>query len=552
MGYYDLGSYECRVTTTSKKAQKWFNRGLIWTYGYHHEEAVLCFKKAIKHDPDCGMAHWGLAYASGPNYNMAWDLFDDAGRAEALAISFDATQTAMACLDGATPHEIALISALPHRYPQRDVAPIDQMNSWNDAFADAMRAAFNAHPQQLDIRTVFVESLLNRFPWNMWDIHTGQPTPGANTPEAQEVCETALAADPNALRHPGLTHLYVHLMEMSPTPEKALKAGDALRRISPDAGHLIHMPTHIDVQCGNYHDVVDWNETAATADMKYFDREGPYNIYTGYRAHNLHFVIYGAMFLGQMAPAFRAAALLKQTIPEKLLRIESPPMADYFESFVGFEPHIYVRFGQWRKATQLDLPTDAKLYCTLTANTRYARAIGHAALGEVDQALQEQQAFLAACEAVPDTRLVHNNTVVDLLEVGKAMLEGEIAYRKGAFPEAFDALREATKLEDNLHYDEPWGWMQPTRHALGALLFEQGHVDEAKAVFREDLGLGGSLPRALVHPDNVWALKGLHDCLEKRADSQELPQIRARLALAQARADQPVKAPCGCAQAAMT
>lgn len=551
MSYYDLGSYDCRVTTRSKKAQKWFNRGLIWTYGYNHEEAVICFKKAIKHDRDCGMAHWGLAYASGPNYNMAWDLFDDAGRAEALAISYDATQAALACLDRAKPHEKALITALPHRYPQRDLAPITEMNTWNDAFADAMRAAFHANRDQLDIRTVFVEALLNRFPWNMWGIHTGQPTAGADTIEAQEICEEALNTDPNALAHPGLTHLYVHLMEMSPTPEKALKAGDALRTISPDAGHLVHMPTHIDVQCGYYHDVVHWNERAARADMKYFKREGPYNIYTGYRAHNLHFVIYGAMFLGQMAPALRAAAMLKKTIPEKLLRIESPPMADYFESFVAFEPHIYVRFGKWRSATQLELPKDSSLYCSLTANTRYARAIGHAALGEIEQAEREQQAFLAACEAVPDTRLVHNNTVLDLLEVGKAMLEGEIAYRKGAYADAFEALRKAARLEDNLHYDEPWGWMQPTRHALGALLFEQGHIDEAEAVFREDLGLGGNLPRALVHPDNVWALKGLHDCLEKRGDKQELPQISARLALAQARADQPIKAPCGCAQAAM-
>jgi len=552
MSYYDLGTYSCPISTTSAKAQKWFDRGLIWTYGYNHDEAVICFRKALEHDPDCAMAHWGLGYAAGPNYNMSWELFDEAGRAEALATAYDAAQAACTHGTDVQPHERVLIDALLHRYPQRDIDTGDAMNKWNDAFADAMQTVFEAHPRNLDIRTIYVESLLNRFPWNMWDIHTGQPTPGAKTTDAQRICEDALNNDPRALDHPGLTHLYVHLMEMSPTPEKALKAGDALRRLCPDAGHLIHMPTHIDVQCGAYHDVVDWNQAAVRADMKYLKREGPYNLYTGYRAHNLHFVIYGALFLGQRAPALRAARQMYDAVPEQMLRIDSPPMADYFESFLSFEPHIYVRFGQWRQATQIELPQDPNLFCTLTANTLYARALGHAALGEINDALHQQDAFLAACDAVPDTRLQHNNPVVDLLEVGKAMLSGEIAYRKGEYEHAFTELRRATELEDNLHYDEPWGWMQPTRHALGALLFEQGHVAEAEQAFREDLGLDSKLPRALVHPDNVWALKGLHDCLLARAETAELSQVAARLALAQARTDQPVKAPCGCAQSAMT
>ena len=550
MAYYNLGTYSCPVTTSSRKAQKWFDRGLNWTFGYNHEEAVACFQKALRHDPDCAMAHWGVAYAAGPNYNMQWKHFDDAGRAEALAVSYDAAQAALAC-DGVTAAERALIDALPARYPQRDLAEIEVMDRWNDDFADAMRVAFQAHPEALELRTIFAEALLNCTPWQMWNLAGGVHAEGASTLECQQVLEEALENDPRAMTHPGLLHLYVHLMEMSPFPEMALKAGDALRELVPDAGHLIHMATHIDVLCGHYENVVRWNEAAARADMIYYAREGAFHLYTGYRLHNMHFVIYGAMFLGQFAPAMRAVEQIRATVPDAFLRLESPPMADFTEGYLGFEPHVLVRFGKWQEATQLELPDDPDLFCTLTANVHYARGIAHAALGQVGEAETEQAAFLAAKARVPETRRIHNNTVVDLLAVGEAMLEGEIAYRREEYDAAFAALRHAVHLEDTLPYDEPWGWMQPVRHALGALLFEQGHVEEAEAVFREDLGLGGQLSRATVHPDNVWALKGLYDCLLARGETREIAQVKQRLDLANARADKAAGAPCFCARAAM-
>ncbi|WP_170372470.1 tetratricopeptide repeat protein [Ruegeria arenilitoris] len=547
--YYDLGTHGCPVTTSSDQAQLWFNRGLVWTYGYNHEEAVVCFQRALEHDPDCAMAHWGVAYAAGPNYNLPWDLLDDRGKSKALNCAYDATQCALALLDRCTPVERELIRALPARYPQRDPAP--DMHSWDHDFADAMRAAFAAQPDHLDLRTIYVESLLNLTPWQMWDLRTGQPAEGAATPEAQEALEWAMANDPAAMSHPGLLHLYVHLMEMSPTPEKALKAGDVLRTLVPDAGHLVHMPTHIDVLCGHYQNVVHWNEQAVIADLKYYQREGAFNIYTGYRQHNYHFVIYGALFLGQMEPALRANKGLWDTTPEEMLRIESPPMADYFESYMAMGPHILIRFGRWEEAKALPLPPDPDLYLTVTATTHYARAIAHAATGDVVAAEAEERLFLAAKDRVPETRLLHNNRVIDLLEIAREMLRGEIEYRKGNFDSAFAHLRRSVELDDNLPYDEPWGWMQPTRHALGALLFEQGHVAEAEAVYREDLGLGGTLSRASIHPDNVWSLKGLHDCLKARGAVEELQLIRQRLDLALARADRSVGASCFCAQAAM-
>ncbi|WP_050927702.1 tetratricopeptide repeat protein [Aestuariivita boseongensis] len=547
--YYDLGSYSCPITTTSADAQLWFDRGLIWTYGYNHEEAVKCFQKAAAADPMCAMAWWGIAYASGPNYNMPWELFDDQGRAEALATSHAATQEALSRLDGVTGPEAALIRALPDRYPQADLA--QDMDRWNHDFADAMRAAFAQQPDHLDLRTIYAEALLNLTPWNMWDLAKGGPAEGAATLECQKVLEDAMEGQPGAMAHPGLLHLYVHLMEMSPTPEKALKAGDVLRTLCPDAGHLVHMPTHIDVLCGQYRDVVYWNQKAVEADLKYYAREGAFNIYTGYRQHNYHFIMYGALFLGQIEPALEAVRGMADTTPEDMLRIKSPPMADYFESYLAMEPHILVRFGRWDDLIAMEPPEDQALYATLTANVHYARAVAFAALGRVEEAEAEEQVFLAAKARVPDTRLLHNNTVQDLLGIAVEMLRGEIEYRKGNYDAAFAHLRRSVQIDDTLPYDEPWGWMQPTRHALGALLFEQGRVDEAEAVYREDLGLGGQLSRATVHPDNLWSLRGLHDCLKARGETVEIVQIRQRLDIALARADRAVAASCFCAQAAM-
>jgi tetratricopeptide (TPR) repeat protein len=495
------------------------------------------------------MAHWGVGYAAGPNYNMPWWRFDEANRDKALATGFQSARAALQLVDGVADWEAALIRALPARYPQVD--PIEDTSVWNDNFADSMRTEFIANRDNLDVRAIFAEALLNRTPWQMWDLKTAAPAENASTEEAQAAVEEALDNDAAAMRHPGILHLYVHLMEMSPFPEKALKAADALRTLVPDSGHLIHMPTHIDVLCGHYHDVVHWNEVAVRADLKYWRENGAYNIYSGYRLHNYHFVIYGALFLGQFEPAMAAVRGAAETVPEELLLLESPPMADYFESYLSFEPHVLVRFGKWRDALALQLPENPDLYCTLAANVHYARGVAQAALGHIEQAEAEEKAFLKAKARVPDTRLLHNNRIVDLLEIATEMLRGEILYRRRDYDAAFAALRRSVALDDSLPYDEPWGWMQPTRHALGALLLEQGRFDAAEAVFREDLGLGGQLSRATVHPDNVWSLKGLHDCLKARGDTVEVVQIRQRLELADARADRRVAASCFCAQAAM-
>ena len=552
MNYFDLGTYSRAVTTSSQDAQTWFDRGLNWLFCYNHGEAVVCFRKAAEADPTCAMAYWGISYALGPNYNMPWHYYDPDGLIDAVAGAYDALQSALEHAASASPFEQAMIKALEARYPQRE--PIDEVMPdmpWNTAYVDAMRDVYQAHKNDLETATVFVEAIMNVTPWQMWNLETGEVAKGAGTEEAVAVLERAFNSTPGAWEHPGLLHVYVHVMEMSPHPEKALRQGDVLRDIMPDGGHLIHMPTHIDVQCGDYYATLRYNQKALEVDRKFLAYAENPGIYFLYVIHNFHFTLYGAMFLGQYRAAMAAAEELISYVPEDLMRVETPPMADFLDGFIAMKQHVLVRFGRWQEILDQDLPQDRELYCATTAIMLYTRALAHSALGHIAEAEAAQADFLAARDQVPESRRVHNNTVLDLLKVGEAMLDGELEYRKENFDSAYAHLRRAVELEDALPYDEPWGWMQPTRHALGALLLEQGYVDEAEASYRADLGRDGSLRRACQHFENIWALHGLHECLVARGATGEAEQIKQRLDIAQARADVPIKASCYCRQVAM-
>jgi tetratricopeptide (TPR) repeat protein len=544
MTYYDLGAYTRPITTKSPDAQLWFDRGLNWVFGFNHAEAIKCFGKALEHDPTCAMAHWGISYAAGPNYNLPWHLYDPAGKAAALGAAYDAMKKAQALVEGTTPVEQSLIEALSVRYPQRD--PIEDQTAWDKAFTREMRKLYKTFAGDLDVACVFAEAIMNETPWKMWNLTTGGVAENAGTQEAMEVLEGLFNNTPASWDHPGLLHLYVHLMEMSPFPQRALRAGDRLRELMPDSGHLIHMPTHIDVLCGNYRDVVVYNQKAVTVDRKFLAREGAANVYALYRSHDHHFVVYGAMFLGQYTPAIQAAQELIDTTPEEVLRIPSPPMADFLEGYLSMKQHVLVRFGKWREIIAQELPKDAALYCATTAMMLYAKGVAHSVLGEIAEAEKMRAAFRAARARVPDTRRVHNNTIVDLLAIAEEMLTGELEYRRGNVDLGFSHLRRAIELDDNLPYDEPWGWMQPPRHALGALLLEQGQLAEAEAIYRSDLGYDGKLSRACQHPENVWSLHGLHECLSRRGEKVEAPLVKARLDLALARCEVPIRASCLC------
>jgi tetratricopeptide (TPR) repeat protein len=270
------------------------------------------------------------------------------------------------------------------------------------------------------------------------------------------------------------------------------------------------------------------------------------NFYSLYRSHNYHFRIYGAMFAGQSKVALETAERLEASLPDDLLRKESPPMADWLEGFLSMKMHVLIRFGRWMEILNLPLPRDQGLYCVTTAMMHYARGVALAATGRVEEADSERASFQEALSKVPSSRTVFNNTCVDILAVGGAMLDGELEYRRGNVAIAFEHLRRAIDLSDNLPYDEPWGWMQPPRHAYGALLLEQGRVEEATAVYAADLGIDDTLPRALQHPNNVWALHGYHECLERLGRDDEARFVKKQLALNAATADVPIKSSCFC------
>lgn len=541
--YFDLGAYSRPTSTRSAEAQVWFDRGLVWTYAFNHEEAVTCFERAIALDEGFVLAYWGAAYAIGPNYNKDWEAFEERELDESLTRAVDFIAGAKRHLDQADPLERALVDALSQRYQAKELP--EDPSRWNEDYVEAMRRVHAEHPDDLDVATLLGDALMNVTPWELWDQRTGEPAAGAHTVEARRVLEGAMARE-GGMDHPGLLHFYVHLIEMSSEPERALEASDRLRVLVPDAGHLLHMPTHIDVLCGDYRRVVNSNAAAIAADEKYANAAGGLNFYTLYRSHDYHFRIYGAMFLGQSKVALETSDRLAAALPEELLRVESPPMADWLEGFVPMRQHVLIRFGMWDEIIATPLPEDRELFCVTTAMIHYSKGVAYAATGRIAESEREREEFRAALEAVPESRTLFNNTCRDILAVASSMLDGELEYRRGNHDEAFRHLRRSIELDDGLPYDEPWGWMQPTRHAYGALLLEQGRVEEAAAAYAADLGFDQTLPRACQHPNNVWSLHGYYECLLELGDAEAARIIKPQLDAAIARADVPIKASCFC------
>nr|XP_001393621.2 hypothetical protein ANI_1_1280084 [Aspergillus niger CBS 513.88] len=523
--YFNLGSYSRTVTTNSPDAQLWFNRGLVWSYSFNHEEASRCFIKASKADENSDLA------------TTITEMRPVLQRAQALAAQ------------GASPAERAVIEALKARFPKDDDETKPEnldLHALDRAYAEAMRPVYEAYPEDPDIVALFVEALMCISPRALWNLDTGEPC-GPHTTEARRVLEKAMTSLPGGSSNPAYCHLYIHLMEMAPYPEIALPAADRLLRLVPDGSHMLHMPSHIYVACGDYRAVIDSNNQAMIVDDKYFAREPGTILYIMYRAHNIYVKVYGAVISGNFAEAISGMKRLQEILTPELLSITSPPIANWAEGFLGAIAHVLIRFGRWDDILDLQLPEDKELFASTTAMIYYARGIALAVLNRVDEAQEERKKFEAAREKVPPSRL---NSLpvreVDVLEIGSAMLKGEIEYRQGNFEEAFNHLRQATKLEDNLVYADPPPWMQPARHALGALLLEQGHVSEAQHVYEEDLGLSETLPRRKARLNNVWSLHGLYECLVRQGLHDKARYIRAQRDVALASADVPINASCFC------
>jgi tetratricopeptide (TPR) repeat protein len=514
--YYDIGGFHYKVSTKSTEAQTWFDRGLAMCFGFNHEEAVRCFERAFGEDPSLAMALWGMSYAWGANINNMEIVPHQIAKAD-LAVRLAQLQA-----EHATDAERGLIKALAARY----AVPVpEDREPLNKAYAEAMRGVYEKHRDDPTIAGLFAESLMNLQPWKNW---TPQGEPGVYTQEIVSVLERALQQQPD---HPFLCHLYIHAMEASPTPEKALPYANRLRNAMPGSGHLVHMPSHIDVLVGDYAAAITANQKAIAADNEFLRREGSDNFYTLYRMHNYHFVVYGAMFAGQKETALRAARELVGQAPQEVVRKQ----ADMLDGFMPTPLHVLVRFGMWEEV--LEEPEPAEYLPMSRAMRHYARAIAYAATGRVDEAVLEQALFDKAQKKVPETSKLFQNTCRDILKVAESMVRGEIAYRKGEFDEAFDHLREAVRRDDALNYDEPWGWMQPARHALGALLLERGELIESEAVYRADLER---------HPNNVWALHGLIESLERIGKAHAASEFKSKFEALAKQADVKIDRSCYC------
>lgn len=545
---FDLGAYCRRITTDRPDTQNWFDRGLLWLYGFNREEAVHCFREAQRADPSCAMAFWGEAFAAGPFINLPWRWQSETERQAALATCFAATGAALARRRGAAPVERALIEALPERYPRGAAGPVEEFSAWDDAFAAAMRAVYRRFPEDSDVVTLFAEALITRTPWELWDLDTGKPVDGADSVEARAVLEAGMRQrrDRGQPPHPGMLHMYIHAMEMSQTPEHALAAADQLRGLCADNGHLNHMPTHIYFQCGRHADALEVSRKAATADGKYARHAGPFNFYTTARCHHLHAMMNAGMLLGDYRAADEAARRIDEAVTPELLRQDRPTLVQTLDYFRSGTIHVPVRFGRWHEIADAPMPPHPELYVTTTLMVHYAKAVAHAALGDFEAAGRERSRFEAGCAALPEDRIYANDTAPNVMAVAREMLYGEMAYHKGDHEAGFAHLREAVGLNDRLRYSEPWPWMHPPRHALGALLLEQGRVEEAEQVYRADLGLDDSVRRCLQNRENVWSLHGYHECLQRMGRDREAAALAPSLAAALARSDVEIASSCHC------
>jgi len=472
---------------------------LILTYGFNHGEAIRAFQEAAALDPDAAMAWWGIAYANGMHINMP-EMEESQWRA-----SYAAAQRALDELDDESELEKALIRAVVKRtaWPiPTEQAPYDQ------AYANAIERVYADFGQHPDVAVLFVEALMNLQPWDYW---TPELEPKGRTADFVAALERTLAAHPT---HPQAAHLYIHAMEAGPTPEKAEKAADTLRKHAPAAGHLVHMPSHLYARIGRYADATTTNEAAVAADDAYFvvgTQPGKYYVY---HAHNLHFLAFASMMEARYEPAIAAARRLETAVPDPIL----DEVAFLIEGIIPTTRHVQIRFGKWEDILKEPAPPENRPM--MLAIHHYSRGIALAALGRVDEARREIEVFELQTKRVPEDWWVFSNKAHDVLPIGRLMLKGELAYREGRLEDAWEALTKAMEHEDALVYDEPPGWMIPVRHAMGALLMEDGQYQRAEKLYREDQE---------DHPGNGWSLLGLQQSLRAQARHEEANAIAPKL-----------------------
>ena len=505
-----MGDLHHPVTTTSKMAQRFFDQGLTLSYAFNHKEAERAFREAARLDPDCAMAYWGIALVLGPNINAAMDNAE-------VPTAYTAMQKALALAPKASEKEQAFIAALSKRYaaePVADRKPLDE------AYAQAMREVAQRYPDDPEAAALLAEALMDLHPWKYWELD-GAPKPW--TPEIVNTLEAGLQRWP---RHPGFNHFYIHALEASPSPDRALASADLLRDLVPNAGHLVHMPAHIYLRTGRYQDAVIANERAIKADSSYLTQchaQGMYPV--AYVPHNHHFLSAAATFAGNSQQALSAAYHMAMHQDPKLMR---EPGYGTLQHYTTIPLYAMVKFGRWEEILQASPPEADLIYPN--GVWHFARGMAYTRTNQLAQAAQELEKVqaIAADSTLKGVTIWDINTTYDLMQIAREMLAGELAAKHKQFDQAIAHLHHAVRVEDGLTYDEPPPWYTPARHNLGAVLLEAGRAAAAQKVYEEDLKK---------YPENGWALWGLQQSLSMQGKESEASAVQQRFTKAWAGAD---------------
>ena len=506
--YDNLGDYHRTVSTYLPQAQRYFDQGLRLLFAFNLEESERSFREATKIDPTCSACFWGVAMALGPHINFP---ATPERTVAALAAAKEAVRTA----ENATAVERGLANAIMRRYSDPAPSTPEAQTALDTAYAEAMRAVAKLFPRDADVLYLASEALMNLHPW---DLYESDGREKSWTREIVTFLESALTLAPE---HPGLCHLYIHAVEASTRPERAVPAAERLRARIPGAGHLVHMPSHIFQRVGRYADSSVANERAVAADATYLPDATGFMMYSMYAAHNHQFLWLAAMMEGRSATAFAAARDTADRLPLEMLRV-TPGL----DGWKGYSVWTLVRFGQWANAVALPLPDGEFPY--LLAVSRAARGIALSRLGRSAEAEVERAVAAELFAKIPPEAAQGFNPVTTLSAIALALVDSELARAQGDYATAVTRLEPAVMLEDGLRYNEPSDWYFPVRHVLGPTLLEAGRAADAERVFRKDLER---------NPENGWSLTGLAAALRRQGRESEAAAVDRRVALAWSRAD---------------
>jgi tetratricopeptide (TPR) repeat protein len=503
-----LGPVHHAVTSSNPEAQAFFDQGLSLIYAFNHDDAARSFRRALELDPTCAMAWWGFALATGPNYNDT-DIGGERGKA-----AYDAIQKARELESQVTKAEKAYIEALAQRFSAN---PKTAQEKLSESYRDAMAQLYKQFPDDPDAGTLYADSIMDLHPWRLW-FADGKPADG--TEELVRVLQLVLARFPD---HPGANHFYIHAVEASPHPELALPSADRLGGLTPAAGHLVHMPSHIYVRVGDYPNAVLANQKASVADETYIRSYQAAGAYPSmYYSHNLHFLSYAAAMEGNLKAALDAASRLEANIASN--------HGMSMEQFNVTRTVVMVRLARWQEITKLPQP-ESRLRATNMA-WRFARGMAFAAQGQPGKAEDERKLLAKMLGAVTPDEPFGFNRVREVMGIALNMLNAKIASARHDYPAATTELDKAVKAYDALRYDEPPDWYLPPREQLGGVLLASGKAAEAEQAFREDLRQ---------NPNNGRSLFGLAEALKAQGKTNEAAETTAQFQDAWKNADVELK-----------